>query len=69
MLRQPQLEKKLGCAGSSIWRYVNNPKLDFPLPIYLMPGTLVWFEDEVDEWISKRPRYVPRRARRGATNE
>ena len=32
---------------------------DFPKPVRLGPGSVGWYESEVDEWIATRPRVEP----------
>ena len=47
---------RTGRGRSAIRRYVMSPTLGFPQPVRLGERDRGWYEDEVDEWISSRPR-------------
>ncbi|SFA39612.1 transcriptional regulator, AlpA family [Paracoccus halophilus] len=38
----------------TMWRWLNNPALDFPRPIYIGPRRY-WREAEVTDWLASRP--------------
>ncbi len=60
ILRQQELQKRLGVSGSTIWYWVNpkDPRYDptFPKPFKLSDkGRAVgWVESEIDAWIEQR---------------
>ena len=44
-----------GVSPSSIKRYVRDPEMKFPMPIRLGHRDRAWEEDEVLEWLARRP--------------
>lgn len=50
--RLPQLKKRLGVSGSSIWLWVK--KGTFPAPIKLAENTTAWRADDIDNWAAAR---------------
>jgi prophage regulatory protein len=56
-LRSEKAAKKLDIGLSTFWlKSKNDP--DFPQPIKLGPKTTVWVEEEIDRYMSTRPRYT-----------
>ena len=57
VLRFPQVRERTGLSRSTVYRRIRCAK--FPVPLDLGNGRLGWLEQEVDEWVAARPRYVP----------
>ncbi len=51
-IRLPQVLEKNGLGKSKTWDMVKNK--EFPQPIKLSPGTTVWVEEEVDQWVEDK---------------
>ena len=60
ILRQPEVEKRLGVSGSTLWYRLDpkNPRCDadMPKPFKLSPNgrSVGWLESEIDAYIEKR---------------
>lgn len=54
LITAPQAREKLGgVSDMSLWRWLNNPEMNFPKPIYI--GTRRYFrESEIADWIDKQ---------------
>ena len=48
--------RRTGRSRMSIWRYLRDPVLDFPQPVTLGKRDRSWYEDEIADWIERRPR-------------
>lgn len=42
-----------GISDMSLWRWLNNPELNFPAPIYIGPRRY-WREADISAWIEGR---------------
>ncbi len=51
-IRLPKVLEKNGLGKSKTWEMVKNK--EFPQPIKLTPGTTVWVEEEVDQWVEDK---------------
>lgn len=51
-IRLPETLDKTGVQKSKLWDMVK--KKEFPQPIKLSPGTTVWIESEVDQWVENK---------------
>ena len=51
-MRLPETLDKTGVQKSKLWDMVK--KEEFPQPIKLSPGTTVWIEEEVDQWVEDK---------------
>ena len=47
-----------GVSDMTIWRYLNDPTLNFPKPIYIRRRRL-WNEAEVVAWLQSQPGKTP----------
>ncbi len=52
ILRKPEVQKRTGLSGPTIWRMEKVGK--FPKRRQISPGTVGWVDEEVDEWIGSR---------------
>ncbi len=50
-LRPPPSAQKLGVSLSQLWTFVRSDP-DFPKPFKLGPRVTVFFEDELDAWLT-----------------
>jgi prophage regulatory protein len=59
ILREPQVKDRTKLSRVQRWRRVRQGS--FPTPIQLGPNSIGWFEDEIEAWLSARPRvsYAP----------
>ena len=57
ILRFPQVRERTGLSRATIYRRIRRG--EFPIPLDLGGGQLGWAEEEVDIWVSERPRRVP----------
>ena len=37
----------------TLWRWLNNPKFDFPQPIYIA-GRRYWRQAQIDSWVNRQ---------------
>ena len=51
-IRLPGVLDRAGVQKSKLWEMVK--KEEFPQPIKLSPGTTVWIEEEVDQWVEDK---------------
>jgi prophage regulatory protein len=49
-----ELRRKTGRSRTQSWRDIRDEK--HPAPIEIGPNSVAWFEDEIDEWLTSRPR-------------
>ena len=54
IIRKPRVAEKTGCSGRTIDRLEADGK--FPQRVQLGENSVGWYEDEVDQWITTRPR-------------
>ena len=54
VLRQNQVIDRVGLSKSTMWRLIKVGQ--FPKPLSLGPRAVGWVEEEIDQWISSRPR-------------
>jgi predicted DNA-binding transcriptional regulator AlpA len=52
--REAEVCRRTGRHRSSIWRDVRSGLM--PLPVRIGLRSVAWYSDEIDEWISSRPR-------------
>lgn len=46
-------ERLGGVSDMSLWRWLNNPELEFPRPVYI--GNRRYFdEDSIDDWVERQ---------------
>jgi predicted DNA-binding transcriptional regulator AlpA len=57
-LRKRQVALRYQCHPRTIERWVDDPLMNFPKPIYICRSPL-WDESELDEWDKTRPRQRP----------
>lgn len=50
-----QIAAMLACSKSTIWRWLSEGR-DFPRPIVLGPQCYRWVREEIEKWLSERPR-------------
>jgi prophage regulatory protein len=58
ILRAPAVEERTQRSRVQCWRDIKANK--FPLPVQLGPNSVGWFEDEIDAWLTSRPRQMCR---------
>ncbi len=62
ILRFAEVRERTGLSRATVYRRVRAGT--FPIPLDLGSGQgnyqLGWLEEEIDEWVSARPRHVPR---------
>ena len=56
VLRLDEVVARVGLSKSTVWRYIGEGH--FPPPIKLGPRATGWIEQEIEDWISSRPRAV-----------
>ena len=56
LLRRPEVERITGFSTPPIYRLMKLGR--FPLPVRLGERTVRWSSNELDEWLSDRPRGV-----------
>ncbi len=57
LLRSRTVQEKTGYTRVTLWRKSRDPNDDFPRAVQLTPsGPLAWYEDELDAWVTSRPR-------------
>ena len=56
VLRMHEVLTRVGLSKSTLWRYIGEG--NFPRPIKLGPRASGWIEQEIDDWISSRPRAI-----------
>lgn len=54
IIRLPEVKRRVKKSPVQIWRDVRAGK--FPAPVRIGDNAIGWFEDEIDEWLSMRPR-------------
>ena len=54
LLRQPEVEAKVGFKKTKIWELVDEGA--FPKPIAIGARAIAWRESEIDAWIANLPR-------------
>ena len=54
ILRKPEVEKKTGLSGVTIWR--KERRGDFPHRIRISDNAVGWNEAEIDAWLESRTR-------------
>ena len=54
VLRLDEVVARVGLSKSTLWRYIKDGY--FPKPIKLGPRATGWIEQEIEDWISSRPR-------------
>ena len=54
VLRLDEVVARVGLSKSTLWRYIKEGY--FPKPIKLGPRATGWIEQEIEDWISSRPR-------------
>ena len=54
ILRKAEVLARIGFSYSTLKRKVRAG--EFPAPVKLGPRSVGWFESEVDEWLTSRPR-------------
>lgn len=54
ILRKQEVESRTGLSGSSIDRLEASG--NFPARVKISQGTVGWFSNEVNDWITSRPR-------------
>jgi len=52
IIRKPELLSRIGLSGVTIWR-LEKAGL-FPKRIQLGGNSVGWFDDEIDQWLSKK---------------
>jgi prophage regulatory protein len=59
LIKWPAVHAKTGKSRTQAWRDVRMNR--FPAPVVIGPNSVAWFEDEIDAWLSNRPRvsYAP----------
>ena len=67
LLRLPQLRQKIRMGRTTIYNKVKAG--EFPAPVELPGSRIAWREDEIDAWISNRPRREATRTVGCATNK
>lgn len=50
------LTRKIKRSRQQTWRDIRAG--EFPAPFELGPNSIGWFEDEIDEWLTSRPRRI-----------
>lgn len=56
LLSTLEVYSMLRIGRTTLWRWMRDPKLNFPQPIQTGPNSRVWREDELEAWIAARPR-------------
>ena len=64
-LRLRAVCEKTGLGKSSVWAYSKTGKYGFPKPVHVSAGVTAWRLDELEAWMSSRPRFNAE----GAENE
>ncbi len=54
ILRDPEVQERTRLSRVQRWRRVR--KGTFPAPLQLGENSIGWFEDEIEAWLSERPR-------------
>jgi prophage regulatory protein len=54
IMRDPEVQQRTQMSRVQRWRRVR--KGTFPPPVQLGPNSIGWFEDEIEAWLSQRPR-------------
>jgi prophage regulatory protein len=54
LLRLSEVSRRTGRHRSSLWRDVQSGSM--PWPVKIGPRAIAWYSDEIDAWISTRPR-------------
>lgn len=55
LLRRRDVEALVGVKRSALYKWISQG--EFPAPIRLGPQSVAWRSDELDAWISSRPRF------------
>ena len=60
IIRGRKVRERVGKSRTSLWRAVKNGS--FPAPVSIGANAIGWYEDEIDDWLERRPRvhYAPR---------
>lgn len=45
----------MGVHVTTIWRWRNNPKFDFPSPLRLGEKSVGWRKSSIENWLQNRP--------------
>ena len=56
LLSSKEVQKRTGLSAVTIWRLERAE--NFPKRVNTTPSRVGWIEEEVDEWISSRPRGI-----------
>ncbi len=56
ILRKREASQKTGLSMAHIDRITRDPNNDFPAKVQLGGNAVGWYEHEIDEWLSNRPR-------------
>jgi prophage regulatory protein len=51
-----EVQDRTGYSRVQIWRKARNANDDFPVPVRLGGNRIGWHEEEIQNWIAKRPR-------------
>ena len=54
ILRDPEVQQRTKLSRVQRWRGVR--KGTFPAPVQLGPNSIGWYSDEIEAWLSERPR-------------
>ena len=55
MMRKPRVAEKLGISVATLDR-LRGLDRTFPMAVQLGPQAIAWFVDEIDDWLTNRPR-------------
>jgi prophage regulatory protein len=64
LIKRREVESRTGLSKSAIYQLMVAGS--FPLPVRLTAKSVGWHEDEIDDWVSSRPR-APRRGKKAST--
>jgi prophage regulatory protein len=56
IIREEVVEASSGLSRTTRWRKSRDPDDDFPPPVILGPNSVGWYEDEIEDWLARRPR-------------
>jgi predicted DNA-binding transcriptional regulator AlpA len=56
IIRENDLSPITGYSRTTHWRKSRDPDDDFPAPVQLGPNSTGWYEDEIENWLARRPR-------------
>ncbi len=56
LLSSKEVQKRTNLSGVTLWRLEKSGK--FPKRVNITPSRVGWMEEEIDEWITSRPRGI-----------